>query len=149
MNHPDTVNDHYATSLGNIDNKVLAVGGYLSSTTGNNKVELFDTDTNQWTTKTSFPFCSSRFAQIIPICFVQVLSDKNIRFRIYRFAVISRDSSVFIIGGGCDSSHTSRIAKYTLDAWTEVGNLQTTRYGPRAIQNGDRIYVVGGIGTQP
>ena len=148
MNHPDTVNDHYATSLGNIDNKVLAVGGYLSSTTGNNKVELFDTDTNQWTTKTSFPFCSSRFAQIIPICFVQVLSDKNIRFRIYQFAVISRDSSVFIIGGGCDSSHTSRIAKYTLDAWTEVGNLQTTRYGPRAIQNGDRIYVVGGERTQ-
>ena len=62
--------------------------------------------------------------------------------------MISRESSVFIIGGMCDSAYTSRIAKYTLDTWTEVGNLQTTRKGSRAISNGDRIYVVGGEGTQ-
>ena len=73
-------------------------------------------------------------------------------FRIYRYAVISRASSVLIIGGSCDISVTSRIAKYTLvpslDTWTEVGNLQKTRYGARAISNGDRIYVVGGEETQ-
>ena len=67
MNHPDTVNDHGWTSLGNIENRVLAVGSW--STDVGKKVELFDIDTNQWTTKTDFPFCSSRFAQIIPIYF--------------------------------------------------------------------------------
>ena len=70
---------------------------------------------------------------------------KIVRLRIDRYAVISRESSVFIIGGQCDDSRgTSLIAKYTLDQWTRFGNLQTARFGSRAIQNGDRIYVVGG-----
>ena len=56
-NHPSTVNDHYRSTLGNIENKILAVGG---SDTNTNKVELFDIDSNKWTAKTSFPFCSSR-----------------------------------------------------------------------------------------
>ena len=52
-----------------------------------------------------------------------------------------------IIGGGCQSEYSPRIAKYTLDKWTEVGNLQKARYGSRAILNGDRMYVVGGGGV--
>ena len=54
--HPSSVNDHYNTSLGNIENKILAVGGHLPSTL---KVELFDINENKWTTKTSFPYCST------------------------------------------------------------------------------------------
>ena len=64
--------------------------------------------------------------------------------------MVSLESSVFVIGGACDASSrmdSSRIAKYTLDKWTEVGNLQTARYGPSAISNGNRIYVVGGDAT--
>ena len=54
------------------------------------------------------------------------------------------------MGGGCDgSSENSLIAKYTLDEWEKVGNLQTDRFAPRAIENGNRIYVVGGVNTQP
>ena len=41
---------------------------------------------------------------------------------------------------------TSLIARYTLDKWELVGNLQQARHGHRAISNGDRIYVVGGYG---
>lgn len=52
-NHPNSVHDHYKTSLGNIDNKVLAVG----SEDDNTEVELFDINSNKWTTKKSFPFC--------------------------------------------------------------------------------------------
>ena len=54
--HPNTVNDHHIGTLGDIQNKILAVGG---SNTSNNKVELFDINSNTWTTKTSFPYCSS------------------------------------------------------------------------------------------
>ena len=54
--HPSSVNDHYLTTLGDIENKVLAVGGSTPST---NKVELFDINSNKWTTKTSFPFAST------------------------------------------------------------------------------------------
>ena len=42
---------------------------------------------------------------------------------------------------------TSRIAKYTLDEWTEVGNLQTSRRAHRATADGNgRVFVVGGEG---
>ena len=42
---------------------------------------------------------------------------------------------------------SSLIAKYSIDKWEHVGNLQEVRRGHRAITNGDRIYVVGGDGT--
>jgi len=44
------------TTLGDIENKVLAVGDGGSP---NNKVEMFDINSNEWTTKTSFPFAST------------------------------------------------------------------------------------------
>ena len=58
--HPNSVNSHYDTSLGEIENKILAVGEYYGSITKNNNVELFDISSNTWSTKTSFPFCSSK-----------------------------------------------------------------------------------------
>ena len=54
-NHPNSVNDHYHTTLGDIENKIVAVG---SHTAQNTQVEIFDINSNTWTTKTSFPFCS-------------------------------------------------------------------------------------------
>ena len=60
--HPNTVNDHYQTTLGDIGNRILAVGSYdpKDSIDNNNKVELFDITKNAWETKSSFPFCSSK-----------------------------------------------------------------------------------------
>ena len=68
---------------------------------------------------------------------------------ISQYGVISRKSSVLIIGGECDgySYIISLVAKYTIDKWERVGNLQNSRYQHRAIANNDRIYVVGGFGT--
>ena len=53
--HPNSVNDHDYTKLGNINNKILTVGS-----SSNVKVELFDISSNKWSTKTSFPYCSSK-----------------------------------------------------------------------------------------
>ena len=66
------------------------------------------------------------------------------KFSIHSYGVISRKSSVLIFGGWCDDSDSSLIAKYTLDKWEHVGNLQQARYGHRAISNDDRIYIIGG-----
>ena len=51
------------------------------------------------------------------------------------------------MGGQCDGSDSSLIARYIINKWERVGNLQNSRRGHRAISNGDRIYVVGGSGT--
>ena len=68
-------------------------------------------------------------------------------FSIYRYGLISRQSSVLIMGARCDGNvSSSLIAKYTIDEWERVGNLQYPRHYHRAISNGDRIYVVGGSG---
>ena len=68
-------------------------------------------------------------------------------FSIYWYGLISRQSSVLIMGARCDSVSSSLIAKYTIDIWERVGNLQNPRHYHRAIANADRIYVVGGEGT--
>ena len=52
--HPDSVSDHDYTTLGNINNTILAVGSLR-----NVKVEMFDISSNTWSTKTPFPYCSS------------------------------------------------------------------------------------------
>ena len=68
-------------------------------------------------------------------------------FSIYRYGLISRQSSVLIMGARCDGTvSSSLIAKYTIDKWERVGNLQYPRHYHRAISKGDRIYVVGGSG---
>ena len=68
-------------------------------------------------------------------------------FSINGYGVISRETSVLIIGGYCDDfNSSSSIAKYTIDKWERVGNLQNSRAIHRAIANEDRIYVVGGNG---
>ena len=54
--HPNAIYDHQKTTLGNNENKVLAVGGYNPGTLS---VELFDINSNVWTTKSPFPYCSS------------------------------------------------------------------------------------------
>ena len=66
---------------------------------------------------------------------------------ISQYGVISRKSSVLIIGGECDGINYSLVAKYTIDRWERVGNLQNSRQNIRAIANDDRVYVVGGYGT--
>ena len=67
---------------------------------------------------------------------------------ISQYGVISRKSSVLIIGGYCDGSSSTLIAKYTIDKWENIGNLQKSRHDHRAIANEDRIYVVGGYNGQ-
>ena len=62
--------------------------------------------------------------------------------------MVGRESSVFILGGECDFDVSSRIAKYTSDEWEHVGNLQKNRNVHRAILNGNKIFVVGGNGSQ-
>ena len=59
-NHPNSANDHYLTTLGDIENKVIAVGsGSSGGSSSTNKVEMFDINSNKWATKTSFPFAST------------------------------------------------------------------------------------------
>ena len=86
-------------------------------------------------------FLSAHLSKFIFVCF------RSHVFSISDYGVISRESSVLIIGGVCDGSAYSSIAKYTIDKWERVGNLQKSRYDHRAIVNEDRIYVVGGQGT--
>ena len=64
--------------------------------------------------------------------------------RISRFAVINFPSFFFVLGGYCDGTSSSRIAKFETNTWAEVGNLKQARFGHRSIAANDRVYVVGG-----
>lgn len=80
-------------------------------------------------------------------CIVGQMSDYLLRikpFSIYGYGLVSRKSSVLIFGGHCNGFHHALIAKYTLDKWEHIGNLQAQRAGHRAIANENRMYVIGG-----
>ena len=57
FDHPNAINDHWYTSIADIEGKMLAVGGQSPD---NKKTEIFDIDTNTWTEKSEFPFCSEQ-----------------------------------------------------------------------------------------
>ena len=64
--HPNSPNIHRNTALGNIDNRLISVGG--SRGTNQNPptaVELFDITSNTWTTKGRFPYCRLRWVKIV------------------------------------------------------------------------------------
>ena len=57
FDHLNAINHHSHTPIADIEGKLLAVGGHSPD---NNKTEIFDIDTNTWTAKSEFPFCSER-----------------------------------------------------------------------------------------
>ena len=52
-NHADSKNTHYYTTLANIDNSLLAVGGHDPNT---NKAEILDISSNIWTEIADYPY---------------------------------------------------------------------------------------------
>ena len=63
------------------------------------------------------------------------------------YGIVSLQYSVLIMGGNCDGTISSLIAKYGIDKWEKAGHLQNARHRFRAIGTDDHIYVVGGGGT--
>ena len=51
--HADAKNEHYYTSLANIDGSPLVVGGSSPDT---KKVEIYDISTNKWTEVADYPY---------------------------------------------------------------------------------------------
>ena len=62
---------------------------------------------------------------------------------------MTTSQGVHIIGGkcwGCEPDDRNRIvALYNDDGWKRLDDLQSKREGHRAIVNGDKIFVIGGI----
>ena len=48
-------NDHYQTTLGNLNNQLVAIG---SASNRNNIVETIDFESNTWTMQSEFWYCS-------------------------------------------------------------------------------------------
>lgn len=62
---------------------------------------------------------------------------------------MTTSQGVLIIGGNCRGSDPIDegrvVALYNDDGWHRLANLHTKREGHRAILNGDKIFVVGGL----
>ena len=78
------------------------------------------------------------------------MSDIQKYFSINGYATVTTSRGVLIIGGrdGSDSSDIVTVACYNNSGWSRLDDLQGARRGYRAISNGQKIYLVGGIGEQ-
>ena len=71
----------------------------------------------------------------------------QIYFSICEYATVTTSQGALIIGGWSGSS-VATVACYNNGGWTKLDDLQSPRYWHRAIINGDKVYVIGGIGTK-
>ena len=94
---------------------------------------MFSIVSSLWENKTEYSFC---------------------RQQLVDYSTVSIDDFVLIIGGKCQKDesspfeHHSLIAKFQNNIWTKAGNLMKPRRYHRSIVMDDRIYVIGGQGTQ-
>ena len=72
-------------------------------------------------------------------------SANNLYFSIYEFATVTTEQGALIIGGTDGDSAVATVACYNGSGWTKLDDLQSPRYQHRAIINGDKVYVVGGV----
>ena len=63
-------------------------------------------------------------------------------YSFYRYATVTTSEGAIFIGGGTD------VYLYNNSGWRRLDDLHTSRIWHRAIINGDKIYVIGGSGTQ-
>ena len=67
---------------------------------------------------------------------------------VYGFALVSLPDSILTIGGMCpvlSSLPKNYIMRYKIDQWTKIGELISRRRAHNAFQNGDKIFIIGGL----
>ena len=68
------------------------------------------------------------------------------------FATVTTAQGALIIGGGLyyenEYSPVTTVACYNRSGWSRLDDLQSPRHQGRAIINGDKVYVIGGLGQQ-
>jgi len=70
-------------------------------------------------------------------------------FSICEYATVTTSQGALVIGGYPGASPgVATVACYNNAGWSRLDDLQSTRYFHRAIINGDKVYVIGGVGTK-
>ena len=73
-------------------------------------------------------------------------------YSISLYATVTTSQGALIIGGYCFNGQSTgpvaTVASYNEDGWKKLDDLQSTRYGHRAIVNVDKVFVIGGLGTK-
>ena len=81
-----------------------------------------------------------------------MFSNLNYILSIWGYATVTTSQGALIIGGYCENCQSSgpvaTVASYNEDGWKKLDDLQSTRYGHRAIVNGDKVFVIGGEYTK-
>ena len=71
-------------------------------------------------------------------------------FSIVDYATVTTAQGALILGGWSYTlgNALATVASYNNSGWSKLDDLQSTRYGHGAIVNGDKVYVIGGVGLQ-
>ena len=76
-----------------------------------------------------------------------ILIKFSLFFRIYAYATVTTNKGALFIGGYGGSVVTT-VACYNSAGWSKLDGLHSARQYHRAITNGDKVYVIGGLGTK-
>ena len=141
--HPNTISEHFRSQLGNLNNKVVVVGGGYASTV-NKQTEagcffifIFLRDLNSYASSNDHRKDAPHFRiekKPDSYSILEKISGKSNRpfptalpskshqncskilthgFSIYFYGIVSRQDSVLVMGGLCDGVEVSRVAKFS------------------------------------
>lgn len=68
--------------------------------------------------------------------------------RIRFYATVTTSQGALIIGGMVELVEVRTVGAYNDDGWKKLNDLQAPRLGHRAIVNGDKVFVIGGLRKQ-
>ena len=69
-------------------------------------------------------------------------------FSIYSYATVTTGQGALFIGGFDGSNQVATVACYNSSGWSQMDDLQSIRHYHRAINNGDKVYIIGGTETK-
>ena len=106
-----------------VDSKIYALGGFTSNYLGTN--EMYDPETDTWTTNASMPN---------PRC---------------RFAIAVVENKIYVIGGANPNGFSSVNQVYdpATDTWTTGTAMPTPRQSLGVVVLNDTLYAIGGYQT--
>ena len=116
-----SIYNHYVTSLGNYQNRAVAIG---DNWYGHRKVEMFENDI--WSELSDFPFVNEYISG---------------------YSVATLNEKLYIFGGYGDNQVIDIAAMFD-GGWTQIGHLMFPRAGHRTITMSNNIIHIGGYGEQ-
>ena len=146
-----------------LDGKIFVIAGFDSSGTSTNTVEVYDPETDTWTSAAPLPIATNHNAAAVAAGKLYAFGGTSKRAFVYHPdqnswsdvaptnymhsdtpAVAVIDDLIYVAGGSGGVGNEAEVYVPATDSWRQLAPMQTPRHGIFAAVTGNVIYIPGG-----